>query len=425
VAGCGKILSNYSHLKKWLGIPKSMSSDLMYARSSVLQLPFSSVVEEAKVTKARTQVMLEMSKDACIKNANINLDAGRKWRVSVAVEEAKSQLHLQEIAGIANVGREGLGVHHRQYYSRSSESEKRKLVVQKVREAEEHRRLVKISTLARQGRSLEWQVQQRKIKDADMRRTTESTFQFVLKAVYDLLPTPQNLNIWYRTEEHKCQLCGGIGTLDHILTGCKTALTQGRYRYRHDRVLKELAYWVDEKRKAVNSTPLKKRSWIKFLKAGEKAKGVQRSIRESVLNISRDWRIQVDLPETPLRIPEHIAATLQRPDIILTSEAVKQLVVIELTVPRESRVALSTEMKRTKYEEGVASAARMKGWRTIIYTVEMGCRGFPAQSMGRMLAEIGYQGRQKKMILQKLSSVTEEASQYIWKTSRFKSWKTE
>ena len=409
-------------LKKFLGIPKALSTDLMYSRSAVLQLPYSSVVEEMKVARARTQVMLETSKDDCIKNANINLDAGRKWKVKDAVEVAKSKLRLQEIAGIANIGREGLGLQHRQYFSKSSQEERRKLVTQKVREAEEERRLVNIAGLARQGKSLEWQVQQRKVKDADMRRTTEATFQFVLKAVYDLLPTPQNLNIWYRTDEHKCHLCGETGTLDHILTGCKTALVQGRYKYRHDKILKELAYWIEEKRKVVNSAPLKKRAWIKFRKAGEKVRGSQQHIQESVLNVSRDWKLQVDLPETPLRIPEQVAATFQRPDIILTSEAVKQLIVIELTVPTEARVGISSELKRTKYEEGVATAARMKGWSTVIYTVEMGCRGFPAYSMGRMLAEIGYKGREKRMILQKLSTITEETSMYIYKTARFKTW---
>ena len=66
--------------------------------------------------------------------------------------------------------------------------------------------------------------------------------------------------------------------------------------------------------------------------------------------------------------------------------------------------------------------ASLKGWKHTLYTVEMGCRGFPAFSMGRMLAEIGYTGRQKKMIIQKLSSITEEASMYIYKTSRYQSW---
>ena len=282
---------------------------------------------------------------------------------------------------------------------------------------------MKITALKSQGRSLEWKVQQRRLTDADMRRSSDAAFQFVLKAVYDLLPTPQNLNIWNKTDENKCQLCGGVGTLAHILTGCKTALTQGRYTWRHNRVLREMAYWIEEKRKAVNSTPLRKRTWIKFSKAGEKVKAEKQNTEQSILNISRDWKMMVDLPEDPLIVPADVAATSQRPDIILTSDAVRRLIVIELTCPTEDRVEIATELKRKNYEDGILREASLKGWKHTLYTVEMGCRGFPAFSMGRMLAEIGYTGRQKKMILQKLSSITEEDSIYIYKTSRYQSWK--
>ncbi len=32
-----------------------------------------------------------------------------------------------------------------------------------------------------------------------------------------------------RREDQLCRLCGGKGTMAHILSGCKIALTQGRY----------------------------------------------------------------------------------------------------------------------------------------------------------------------------------------------------
>ena len=281
---------------------------------------------------------------------------------------------------------------------------------------------MKAAGLSKQGSSLKWNVQQRVLKEHDMRRTSEALFQFTIKAVYDLLPTPQNKNLWFRTDQYNCHLCSGRGTLDHILTGCKVALTQGRYKWLHDKVLRELGYWVDEKRKSNNNMPWKKRSWIKFRKSGEKGKPVPAVPQDSFLRFSRDWKIQVDLPETPLSIPCHIAATLQRPDIILTSEALKQLIIIELTVPTEDRVEISSELKKSKYEGDVAIAAEKKGWKTIIWTVEVGCRGFPAHSLVKMLKELGYQGRQKKEILRKLGTLAEEASMQIWKSSHFKSW---
>ena len=411
------------HLKKWLGIPKSMSTDLLYARSSVLQLPFSSIVEEGKVAKARTKVMLEASEDDCISKANINLDAGRKWKVGEAVEDARSRLRMQDIAGIANLGKEGLGMNLRKYYKGSSEKEKKQLIVKKIREAEEESRLVRVAALAKQSQTLDWGVQQKMVKRDSILGMPEAQLQFTIKAVYDLLPTPANKNLWFRTDQYACHLCGGTGSLSHILSGCKIALAQGRYKWRHDRVLRELCFWLEEKRKSINNTQWKRKP-IKFVKAGERSKEGKshQTPIESVLKNARDWKMKVDLPESPLVIPAHIAVTSQRPDVIITSEAIKQMYIIELTVPMEGRCEISTELKRTKYELNLAEAAKMKGWRTTIYTVEIGCRGFASSSIINLLKDMGFSGAQRRSIVKKLCNEAEESSMHIWKCSHFKNW---
>lgn len=45
------------------------------------------------------------------------------------------------------------------------------------------------------------------------------------------------LEVWGLREDPFCKLCRQKGTLAHKLSGCKTALTQGWYRWRHDKVL--------------------------------------------------------------------------------------------------------------------------------------------------------------------------------------------
>ena len=95
--------------------------------------------------------------------------------------------------------------------------------------------------------------------------------------------------------------------------------------------------------------------------------------------------MKVDLPESPLVIPSHIAVTSQRTDVIITSEAIEHMYIIELTVPMDGRCEISTELKRTKYELNLAEAAKMKGWRTTIYTVEIGCRGLASSSIINLL----------------------------------------
>ena len=54
----------------------------------------------------------------------------------------------------------------------------------------------------------------------------------------------------------------------------------------------------------------------------------------------------VDL-ERQLRIPPHIIQTSLRPDVILVSEATKQLCLLELTVPWEERMEEEHERGRS------------------------------------------------------------------------------
>ena len=83
--------------------------------------------------------------------------------------------------------------------------------------------------------------------------TTESRIKFLTRAVYDLLLTLANKNKWYG-EGNRCNLCNERGTLNHILVGCKTALSQGRYMWRHNKVLQELFEKVKEKAKSAQKS---------------------------------------------------------------------------------------------------------------------------------------------------------------------------
>ena len=406
-------------LKRWMGLPKTLSSDTLYSKSTKVQLPYRSLVEEFKATKARTRVTFEDSKDKCIRNANIEVDGGRKWKSSIAVKDAKSRLRTQDIVGIGNKGREGLGLYHRQYYGKSTGKEKRSLIVEKVREMEEESRVSRITTLRKQGASMKWEVPARKLSHQDIVFTPETKLQFLMKSVYDLLPTPANKNVWFNTQEYSCKLCAGRGTLNHILNGCRVALQQGRYRWRHDKVLKVISYWIEEKRKLASKVKKKRKRQIEFVKAGGKEKKT-RNYSDSYLDSAKDWRLLVDLGRQ-LKIPAYIATTSLRPDMIIFSEHTRQIAIIELTVPSEDRIGISAELKRTKYAE-LEELCRRNRWVPRTWTVEVGSRGFAAGSAAKLLGDFGYSGREKKSILRKIAEEAEYCSQKIWKWSHHHQW---
>ena len=72
--------------------------------------------------------------------------------------------------------------------------------------------------------------------------------QSQLKSVYDVLPTPTNLATWGMTDDPKCKLCGRPANLEHILSSCSVSLTDGRYTWRHDKVLSVLADTLERAR---------------------------------------------------------------------------------------------------------------------------------------------------------------------------------
>ncbi|KAL6455748.1 hypothetical protein MHYP_G00355990 [Metynnis hypsauchen] len=74
-----------------------------------------------------------------------------------------------------------------------------------------------------------------------MWKMPQARLSFLIRATYDTLPSPSNLSQWYGSDE-SCHLCNAPNpSLQHILSSCKTALAQGRYRWRHDQVLRKLA----------------------------------------------------------------------------------------------------------------------------------------------------------------------------------------
>ena len=151
-------------LKKWLGIPKSFSTDCMYSKTSKIRLPFSSLTDDFKAAKTRNLVTFQESEDPCIKGASIDVDAGRKANTREEIQEAKSRLRTLEIIGTTNKGKEGLGMRKEKFFSKSSSKEQRSMIVSTVREKEEEKRVVQMTQLSKQGQNLRWEVPQRLIR---------------------------------------------------------------------------------------------------------------------------------------------------------------------------------------------------------------------------------------------------------------------
>ncbi|XP_060066953.1 uncharacterized protein LOC132547205 [Ylistrum balloti] len=410
VEGLERSISSY--LRRWFGVPPSFSNIGLYSRTSALQLPLSLVVEEFKVTKARLVMTLRDSKDAKIRQAGIQTRTGRKWSASQSVEQAEGVLKHRYIIGATCSGRQGLGTTHLQMWEGTDDKKKRSMVQGEIRREEEGATKARAVEMRSQGAWTRWKLLERKLTWTDLWRYEPLRIQSLLRSVYDTLPSPANLHQWGLVEEPKCQLCQERGTKSHhILSACKTALTQGRYRWRHDKVLREMAEVLEVERKRKSPPRKHKPSFIRFVKAGDKGTRTTPGIT-GILGGAETCEMRVDLGEK-LVFPDVVQTTL-RPDVVIWSAESRQI--------WEERCDQANERKRAKYVD-LMEQCMERGWCTWLFPVEVGCRGFPARSVWKMFQALGVVGRTRKMVVRRLAEAAERASCWLWSRREEKDWK--
>nr|XP_020444590.1 uncharacterized protein LOC109953443 [Monopterus albus] len=185
--------------------------------------------------------------------------------------------------------------------------------------------------MRQQGAWTRWeQDMERKILWADFWWAEPDCIKFLIQAVYDVLPSPSNLRHWGLIDIPACPLCQKKRTLEHILSCCPRALGKGRYHWCHDQVIKTIIESIGSA-SCRRSKPMKQ--IISFIKAGEETKTTSRKT-SGLLNTAQDWQLLMDFGRQ-LKFPQNVVKTSLRPDIVLVSEATKNVVMLELIVPWE------------------------------------------------------------------------------------------
>ena len=187
----------------------------------------------------------------------------------------------------------------------------------------------------KQGAWTKWEnAKDRAVTWRDLKHMDPKKLSFIIKAVYNVLPTPVNLHAWGLTTSDRCRACGKTASLKHILTGCEYTLRS--YTWRHNEVLeifsKVSKTCCEIANKALNI--INNRA-IQFVKEGNISKIARENMRKpSLLEDCMDWHITTDLKHNFI-FPTEIALTTKCPDIVIWSIKAKKVFVIELTVPYE------------------------------------------------------------------------------------------
>lgn len=310
---------------------------------------------------------------------------------------------------MVQTGRAGLGFGApQQFWSKATKKERKTMVVDEIARLEQEHFQVKAVSQGSQGAWTRWDMTvNRRITWADIWRTPQSRLSFLLRATYDTLPCPRNLTLWFG-EDVGCPLCGNNkASLQHILSGCKVALTQGRFRWRHDQVLAKLAEVLENCRVAANRTAVTAKCTLAgFIRSGDTLRSSQ--MRNLILTPGKEWQMLADLKKQ-LVFPREILTTTLRPDIVMWSVVEKRVLLIELTIPWEEGMTAAHERKRLKYAE-LAAECQEAGWKARVYPVEVGSRGFVGKTAVQLLRGAGVMGSNLRKAMKELGEEAEKAS---------------
>ncbi|KAL6460680.1 hypothetical protein MHYP_G00306460 [Metynnis hypsauchen] len=257
------------------------------------------------------------------------------------------------------------------------------MVVEEVRRQEEADRNAKPVSLAKQGQWIRWEgLERRKLSWRELWEMEASSISFIISKKHPPV----------------------------------TSLTQGRYTWRHNQVLKCLAAVLESKRNTTNSLPMRTtKSFMAptFTQEGQKKPKHPPTKQEAgQLAMARDWKMLVNIDQQLIFSPE-IAATNIRPDLVLWSSSLKSVCITELTVPWENSTEEAYERKKLCYTE-LPADAQQRGWNAKVYLVEVGCRGFVASSTISLLKDLGIYGQALQQTIRSVSEAAERSSQWEW-----------
>lgn len=119
----------------------------------------------------------------------------------------------------------------------------------------------------------------------------------------------------------------------------------------------------------------------------------------------RLWRLKMDLCMQP-KFLEHITPTMLCADMVILSNTIKQVIILELTTPWEQHMRENMGSARSR--------CRRQDWKTFYDVVEMGCRGFAGRSLCRALTKRGLVGLEKKWATKSANNAAEKATKWLW-----------
>ena len=141
-----------------------------------------------------------------------------------------------------------------------------------------------------------------------------------------------------------------------------------------------------------------------------------------ILTAAKDWIVIADLGRR-LKFPDVVQVrTLLRTDLLIYSMSIKRIIWWEQTCPSEERIEVSHELKITCYDD-LRKACETAGWSCYNMAIEVGARGFVAESLQKAATSIGIRDRAMKKLVREAGQEALHCSKWIYWLSGNKEWK--
>jgi hypothetical protein len=225
------------YFRKWIGLNATVESSILYRHTNHFGLNFKDLGKFFRQLQVVRWHILKYAKDNIsrkIYNYRLTQDQkghtgrGRKFAPSLELESYEGQLATKDVVGNAQHGTSGLGF-NLTTRKKSSLKNRRKELVQLMKDEAEQKRLVELGKYEIQAKWLAVGIDNMWRKDLTWNKLlyqcSDRLVKFLVNAIPNWLPSPDILRLWKQKGDHKCGLCGSrSATFAHILCGCPWVL---------------------------------------------------------------------------------------------------------------------------------------------------------------------------------------------------------
>ena len=182
---------------------------------------------------------------------------------------------------------------------------------------------------------------------------------------------------------------------------------------------------VSELLRCHNGKPSPPPKVVRFVKGGHNKSTKPRWCRPtSILDGAGDWELLVDFDAQQILFPPNILSTSERPDMILFSRSKQKVILAELTCPGEEGFEDASLRKKARYVDLLSciNSDKNNPWSAVLYTIEVGARGFVAHSVVKFLKKIGMSNRKVKVTCKRVSLISAKCSYAIFLMRKSLNW---